>query len=369
VKIIPLKLKSRRYNILIDRGLLARSGKEIVRELGKKPPVIAVVTSAKVRQHWGAELEKGLTAAKLRFEVIEIDDGEQAKTLQTVEGLLRKFSQLGLDRASMVLAFGGGVIGDAVGFAASIYMRGVDVVQVPTTLLAQVDAAIGGKTGVNLSEGKNLVGTFHQPRAVLVDTQVLSTLSGREFRAGVFEVVKSGIIGDKELFEYCEERMESILSREPKALLRIISASAILKAKIVASDEREGGLRRILNFGHTVGHALEAESGYSRFFHGEAVGWGMIAAANIGVACRVTPAKVAERIARVIQSVGPLPPVSADPKEIATLVQGDKKTVAGIPHFVLASKIGKVEIINKVRAAQIESAVSQLRERSAADAH
>jgi len=369
VKTIAVKLKNRRYNVLIDRGILVRAGKEIVRELGKKPPVIAVVTSAKVRQHWGSALEKGLTAAKLRFEVIEIDDGEQAKTLQTVEGLLRKFSQLGLDRSSVVLAFGGGVIGDAVGFAASIYMRGVDVVQVPTTLLAQVDAAIGGKTGVNLSEGKNLVGTFHQPRAVLVDTQVLSTLSDREFRAGLFEVIKCGIIGDKELFEYCEERMGSILSREPKALLRIISASAKLKAEVVARDEREGGLRRILNFGHTVGHALEAESGYSRFLHGEAVGWGMIAAANIGVACRVTPAKVAERIARVIQSVGPLPSVSANPGEIATLVQGDKKTVAGVPHFVLASKIGKVEIINKVKASQIESAVSELRERSAAGAH
>ena len=182
-------------------------------------------------------------------------------------------------------------------------------------------------------------------------------------------LIKSGIIGDQELFEYCEARMESILDREPKTLLRIIAASATLKAEVVARDEREGGLRRILNFGHTVGHALEAESGYSRFLHGEAVGWGMIAASNIGVACGVTPAKVAERITRVIQSVGPLPTVSANPAEIVKLVQGDKKTMAGVPHFVLARKIGKVEIINKVTAVQIESAVSQLRERSAASGH
>jgi 3-dehydroquinate synthase len=240
VKSIAVKLKTRRYNILIDLGLLRRAGKEIIRELGKKPPVIVVVTSPTVRKHWGAELERGLGAAKLSFDFVEIDDGEQAKNLETVEGLLRQFSQLRLDRESLALAFGGGVIGDAVGFAASIYMRGVDVVQVPTTLLAQVDAAIGGKTGVNLPEGKNLVGTFHQPRAVLVDAQVLSTLSDREFRAGLFEVIKCGIIGDKELFKYCEEHIESILSREPKALLRIISASAKLKAEIVARDEREG---------------------------------------------------------------------------------------------------------------------------------
>jgi 3-dehydroquinate synthase len=366
VKTIAVKLKDRRYRVLLGRGWLHRAGKEIVRELGKKPPSIAVVTSPTVRKHWGTELEKGLIAAKLPFDFIEIDDGEQAKNLESVEGLLRKFSQLRLDRSSVVLAFGGGVIGDAVGFAASIYMRGVDVIQIPTTLLAQVDAAIGGKTGVNLPEGKNLVGTFHQPRAVLVDAQVLSTLSDREFRAGLFEVIKCGIIGDKELFEFCEKRMDSILAREPKALLRIIAASAQLKAEIVARDEREGGLRRILNFGHTVGHALEAESSYSRFLHGEAVGWGTIAAANIGVACGVTPVKVADRIGRVIESVGLLPSLTADAAKIVKLVQGDKKTVAGVPHFVLAKSIGKVEITAKVKPAQIEAAVSQLRERSAA---
>jgi len=296
MRIVKVPLGDRSYRILIGRGLLSRLGVECSRlQLGRR---CAIISDRNVAPRFAKIAQHSLKQAGFDSFLITVPAGETAKSMKTVESCYDQLAMHRLERNSFIIALGGGVVGDLAGFVAASYLRGIAFVQAPTTLLAQVDAAIGGKTGVNLSEGKNLVGTFHQPRAVLVDTQVLSTLSGREFRAGVFEVVKSGIIGDKELFEYCEERMESILSREPKALLRIISASAILKAKIVASDEREGGLRRILNFGHTVGHALEAESGYSKFLHGEAVGWGMIAAANIGVACRVTPAKVAERIAQ-----------------------------------------------------------------------
>ncbi len=367
VKKIAVKIKTSPYNILIEQGLLRRAGAQIVKAMGKAPAVTVVVTSARIRQLWGAALELSLKQAKFKFSVIEIDDGEKSKHLGTVESLLRSYASLGVSRDSLVIAFGGGVIGDAVGFAASIYMRGVNVVQVPTTLLAQVDAAIGGKTGVNLPQGKNLVGTFHQPRLVLIDPQLLTTLSEREFRAGLFEVIKCGVIRDRSLFEYLETHMESILRRDAGALLRIITASAKIKAEVVAADEREGGLRRILNFGHTIGHALEADSSYERFLHGEAVGWGMIAAVNIGVACRVTPVKVAERVTRLVNLLGPLPAVTAHEDRIVKLLQADKKTVSGVPHFVLLSKIGQVEIIDKIKPGVIESVVRDLKSFSRAD--
>lgn len=328
-----------------------------------------VVTSSRIRELWGAELESGLKQAKFKFEVIEIDDGEPSKHLEAVEPLLRKFAKNGADRNSLVIAFGGGVIGDVAGFAASIYMRGIRVVQVPTTLLAQVDAAIGGKTGVNLPDGKNLVGTFHQPSLVLVDPKVLTSLSDREFRAGLFEVIKCGVIRDKSLFEFFENNLDAILRRDNKALLRIISDSVRIKADVVSKDEREGGLRRILNFGHTIGHALEADSSYAKFLHGEAVGWGMIAAANIGVASGVTPPKVAERIARLVSALGPLPSITASESSILRLVQTDKKTVSGVPHFVLPRKIGQVEITDKVKPGMIELVIREMRKSSASRAN
>ncbi len=364
MKKIPVKLKTAPYNVIIDAGLLRQMGKHIVKALGAVPPFTAVVTSSRIRELWGDELERGLKAAKLKFEIVEIDDGEQAKSLSTVEPLLRRFSALGLDRGSLVVAFGGGVIGDAAGFAASIYLRGINVVQVPTTLLAQVDAAIGGKTGVNLPEGKNLVGTFHQPRLVLIDPSVLATLPEREFRAGLFEVIKCGIIRDRSLFEYFEKNIDSILKRDKKTLVKIISASVEIKAEVVASDEREGGLRRILNFGHTIGHALEAESSYARFLHGEAVGWGMIAAAQLGFANGTTPIKIAERIERLVIAMGPLPSVTAAESNILRLLQADKKTISGVPHFVLARKIGEVEITNKIKPQAIESALQHIKDLS-----
>ena len=365
VRKITVKLKASPYNVLIEHGLLRQVGGQIARKLRKAPSFTVVVTSSRIRQLWGEELQSGLKNAKLKFEFAEIDDGEPAKNLANVESVLRTFSRLGMDRNSLVIAFGGGVIGDSVGFAASIYMRGIRVVHVPTTLLAQVDAAIGGKTGVNLLEGKNLVGTFHQPMLVLIDPNVLKTLSEREFRAGLFEVIKCGVIRDKALFEFFEDHLASVLRRDQAALMRIISDSVKIKAKIVAADEREGGLRRILNFGHTIGHALEAESGYKKFLHGEAVGWGMLAAAKIGVSSGITPVKVAQRIAHLVSSLGSLPALTASEENILRLIQADKKTIVGVPHFILATRIGRVEITDKVKPSMIEAAIRELRESSA----
>jgi 3-dehydroquinate synthase len=368
VKKITVKLKPAPYDVLADRGLLRSAGENIVRAMGGKPSLCLVVTSARVRKFWGKNLERSLQGAGLPFVTNEIKDGETHKNFSTIETLMRRFSEQHADRNGLVVALGGGVVGDVAGFAASIYMRGIPVVQIPTTLLAQVDASIGGKTGVNLPAGKNLVGTFHQPRLVLIDPQLLSTLSEREFRAGIFEVIKCGIIRDSKLFKAMEDEKDSILKRDENALLRIITAAVTVKADVVAKDEREGDLRRILNFGHTVGHALEADSGYKRFLHGEAVGWGMLAAAEIGVLAGVTPRKLADRISAVVEAYGPLPSVKSKAQEILRLIQSDKKTRNGVPHFVLANRIGGVRVVNNVSRDAVESAVTKLRDISLATA-
>src|SRR4029077_10514575 len=240
-----------------------------------------VVTVTPVRRRWGKKLMASLTAAGFAAQILEMPDGERYKKLATVEKLSEELSRLGADRNSVVIALGGGVVGDVTGLLASLYMRGVELVQIPTTVLAQVDASIGGKTGVNLRAGKNLVGTFHHPRAVLIDPSVLATLPDREFRAGLYEALKCGVIGSPELFREFEVNRERILKRDPPTVERLIAESVRLKAHVVSVDEKENGLRRVLNFGHTIGHALEAETGYRTLLHGEAVAWGMVAAARI----------------------------------------------------------------------------------------
>ncbi|MCU1285581.1 MAG: 3-dehydroquinate synthase [Acidobacteriales bacterium] len=360
MKKITVKLKSAPYDVLVGSGLLRSAGKRISRVL-KKPSLCVIVTSPRIRKFWGDALEKSLESARLRFQVAEMDDGEAQKIFASVEMLMREFAAMGADRSSVVIALGGGVVGDVAGFAASIFMRGIPVVQIPTTLLAQVDAAIGGKTGVNLVEGKNLVGAFHQPKLVVIDPDVLSTLSDREFRAGLFEVIKCGVIRDAKLFDFMEHERERILQRDPATLLRIITSAVKVKADVVAQDEREGDLRRILNFGHTIGHALEADTGYKHFLHGEAVAWGMLVAVEIGASEGATPRKVADRISRVIESYGPLAPVSSESPDILRLIKSDKKSKNGVPHFVLATRIGSVKIVNDVKPASVKSAVAKLR--------
>lgn len=287
-------------------------------------------------------------------------DGERHKTLNTVYTLVKQMADEGVDRSSLVIAFGGGMVGDVAGFAAAIYMRGIPVVQIPTTLLAQVDASIGGKTGVNLPAGKNLAGSFHQPKLVLIDLSVLSTLPDREYRAGFFEVIKCGVIRDAKLFDAIEKDPQKFLKRVPASLMQAITSSVTVKADVVSRDEREGGLRRILNFGHTVGHALEADGHYKTLLHGEAVGWGMIAAAQLGASVGITPRKVAERVTNVVLQCGPLPRVNSDPGKIIKLIQSDKKTRRGTPHFVMATAVGKTRIVADIPSAAIRKVVANL---------
>jgi len=359
VTTIPVKLKHK-YNVLIGTGMLRRAGRELRRALPSTNSQVWVITSPTVRRHWGAQLEESLQREKLGYRVLEMNDGEPAKKLQTVERLAEQMVAGGADRKCLVVAFGGGVVGDSAGFLASIFMRGVPVVQIPTTVLAQVDASIGGKTGVNLDAGKNLIGTFHQPAVVLVDPAILETLDEREFRAGLFESLKCGVIRDSKLFDFMTAKASQILSRDRKVLLRIIVDSVRVKAAVVGADERESGLRRILNFGHTIGHALEAATGYTALLHGEAVAWGMIAAAFIARDADICDGETAECIQAAVHEYGPLPPVTVAPQEIAAHMQSDKKAVAGKIHWVLPQKIGKIKIVSGIEPAVIEKALQHI---------
>ncbi len=360
-----MNLPLRGYEVLIKGGLLRETGKHLARLVGPRKSLF-VITAAPVRRKWGKALMDSLAAADFPARLIEMPDGEPHKKLATVELLAEKLTRFGAERGSVILAFGGGVVGDVAGLVASLYMRGVSAVQIPTTVLAQVDASIGGKTGVNLRTGKNLLGTFHQPLAVLIDPSVLATLSEREFRAGLYESLKCGVIGNPELFRRLEKIQIKSLRKDADGLEWIIAESARLKAKIVSADERESGLRRVLNFGHTIGHALEAESNYRRFLHGEAVAWGMIAAVTIAAETGRLNQQTADRITHAVLALGPLPKVTARGRKILKLLQTDKKTANGKVNFVLPTQIGHVEIVNDVPDALIVKAVDALRKHSLA---
>ena len=357
MKRIPVQLRQNGYDVLIASELLERAGRELQRVLPSRNSQIVVITSSNVRRHWGERLERSLKREKLAYSVLEMNDGEPAKRLQTVEQLAEQMVQGGADRRALLVAFGGGVIGDSVGFLASIFMRGVPVVQIPTTVLAQVDASIGGKTGVNIRAGKNLLGTFHQPKTVLIDPQVLDTLDEREFRAGLFESLKCGVIRDRKLFQFMAEHSVKIRERDKKALERIIVDSVRVKAEVVEADERESDLRRILNFGHTVGHALEAATGYTQMLHGEAVAWGMIAAATIAREVGACDEKTTHQIQEAVHAYGPLPAIRANLSEIMDKLRSDKKTVAGTVHFVLPVRIGKVRIVSGIGGDVVEKGI------------
>ncbi len=365
---VTIALPPRPYDAVIESGLLQRAG-EMLREVfavGGSPAKVSgkrlfVVTVPPVRRKWGKKLMASLAASGFEAQIVEMPDGERHKKLATVEKLSEQLSRLGADRNSAIVAFGGGVVGDVTGLLASLYMRGLDIVQIPTTVLAQVDASIGGKTGVNLRAGKNLVGTFHHPRMVLIDTAVLATLPDREFRAGLYEALKCGVIGKPELFRALETVDVKELRRDAAKLEWVIAESITLKAEVVASDERENGLRRVLNLGHTIGHALEAETEYRHFLHGEAVAWGMIAAARIAAAVERTDKTSASRIVDAVRRLGPLPKVQARSRNILRLLQSDKKTRNGVVHFVLPREIGKVEVVNDVPERVVIEAVDELR--------
>ena len=344
---VGVRASSGSYDVVCSTGLLGRVGREVSR-LGKFSSV-HIVSSPKVWRAVGRSIEKSFARGR-KPPVHLLNDAEAAKNLQTVEGIARKLVVAGADRNSLIVAVGGGVVGDVAGFVAASYLRGVALVHVPTTLVAQVDSAIGGKTGVNLPEGKNLVGAFYPPRLVLVDPEALRSLPDREFRGGLAEVIKYGVIADAELFAFLESNMEAILRREAKVLEKIIRRSVEIKAEVVSKDERESGLREILNYGHTFGHALESTTRYKRFQHGEAVAWGMMCAALLGHEAAGAEADSVSRIVALVRKIGPLPswPKIA-PRTLMAAMLSDKKTRAGHVRFVLAPRIGHAASFDDVK--------------------
>jgi 3-dehydroquinate synthase len=343
---IAVKAGSGNYYVVFGDGVLRSLAAEIAR-IGEFSSV-EVVSSPKA---WKAVKRLFPTrwngGDKIRPHLF--DDAEAAKNLRSVENIARSLSRAGADRRALLMAVGGGMVGDVAGFAAATYLRGIALAHVPTTLLAQVDSAIGGKTGVNLPEGKNLVGAFYPPRLVLSDPRVLVSLPGREFRGGLAEVIKYGVIFDAKLFAYLEANMETILRRDAAALDYIIPRCAEIKAAVVSKDEREAGLREILNFGHTFGHALESVTGYRVYQHGEAIAWGMRCAALLGLVARITTERDAARIIALSARIGPLP---AWPKvgvgELIAAMRADKKARAGILRFVLTPGIGKARSYDRI---------------------
>lgn len=355
--VIPLKTPSATYDITIATSIL-KNLRSRIKRLNKDTSFRPfVVTSPDIWAHWSKQFLASFSETPT---VLFLPSGESHKRLSSVEALAQQLAAAGADRDSLLIAFGGGVIGDVTGFLAAIYMRGIRYVQFPTTLLAQVDSSIGGKTGVNLLAGKNLIGSFHHPQAVYADTDLLRTLPPAQLRAGLQESIKAGIIYDAKLFRYMEQNADAILAGEAAALTRVVAASVRVKADVVGKDERESGLRMILNFGHTIGHAIEAATNYKRLLHGEAVAWGSIAALNVGRGRGTITQQEADRIQSVILRYGPLPAFKADAAKLVALTSSDKKTRSGVRSFVLPSGIGATQIVRDVTDAELLTATESM---------
>jgi 3-dehydroquinate synthase len=339
---VTVPLGARSYSILIGPNLLRQLGARCAEvKLGRR---CAIISDKNVAKIYARTAEKSLRASGFEPVTVVVPAGEMAKSLKTVETCYDRLAAHRLERKSFIVALGGGVVGDLAGFVAASYLRGVPFVQVPTTLLAHVDSSVGGKVGVNLRAGKNLVGAFYQPRLVLCDLNTLKSLPPRQFRAGLAEVIKYGIIYDAELFARLERDLSKLLRLEPKTLGEIIARCCEIKAQVVAKDETEGGLRAILNFGHTIGHALEAISGYGKYLHGEAISIGQVAAAELSAALLHLPQIDLERITGLFRRAGL--PTSADlnrrqMKQLFTAMRLDKKVSGGEVKFVLAKQIGE----------------------------
>ena len=352
------------YDVVISAGGIDFLGNEL-RRLGiREHTKILVVSNVDVATPYGSRCLTSLEQAGFQATLLMIPAGEEQKTLTTFSKILDAAKDEGLERQSLMLALGGGIVGDMTGFAAACWLRGIGVIQVPTTLLAMVDAAIGGKTGVNHPGGKNLIGAFHQPRLVMIDPDTLQTLPTREFRAGLAEVIKYGVIGDSELFELLERSVsfDNPLSISTELLATMLERSAQAKALVVAADEKEGGQRAILNYGHTFGHVVETLTGYGTWLHGEAVAIGMVAVAALAVQRGVMAQTDAERQTRLIQSAGlPSQWPDLDPDCVLKTLQGDKKVRDGRLRFVLPSSIGVVSIVDDVSHEEIRACLAALR--------
>jgi 3-dehydroquinate synthase len=357
VQTIRVDTSSAKYGVMAGSGLVESLAQRIQRVHGKLPRRVFVLTSAPIWALWGQAFLSSFAEPPI---ALFLPPGEKHKTLKSVEALLRQMVEAGGDRGSLLIAFGGGIVGDVGGFVAAIFMRGIPYVQVPTTFLAQVDSSVGGKTGVNLPEGKNLVGSFHHPLAVFADIGLLGTLPDRELRAGLMESVKAGIIRDRALVRYMEEHADEVLRRDPKALEKVIVASIRMKAGVVNADERESGLRMILNFGHTVGHALEQATGYKSLLHGEAVGWGMVAALHLARERGTISARQFDRLEKLIHLYGPLPALKLRAARVVGATVGDKKNVGGVRRFVLPVGIGDAGVVEDVTPAELEAAVGYM---------
>jgi len=349
---LRVKARNGSYDVVVGRGAwralrpLARAGYSS----------IFVLTERRLWRRWGTRFvgESGLAKAKVLF----VPPGEASKSLKRVEEVAAELLERGADRRALVIAFGGGVVGDLGGFVASTYMRGVDFVQAPTTVVGQVDSAVGGKTGVNLGAMKNLVGTFTPPRLVVSDPAVLGSMRRRAFRSGLYEVVKHAILVGDPFFAELERKLHSLRADDVKTLAPVLERAVAVKVDVVSRDEREAHLRQVLNLGHTFGHALEEATHYRRFMHGEAVGWGLIAATHLARRAGVLARGGDEaRIIRLVQRVGPLPLVSdLAPKAILELLPRDKKAIGGRVHWVLPERLGKVRVVEDVPPQLVASA-------------
>jgi 3-dehydroquinate synthase len=352
VSTIQVKTVSAEYPVHVGSGLLANLYEKL-----PKQRRFFVLTSPEIWGLWSKQFLASFPKDE-RPMTLFLPPGERHKRLTQVERLAAELSSVGADRSSLLIAFGGGIVGDLGGFLAAIYMRGIDYVQVPSTLLAQVDSSVGGKTGVNLVTGKNLIGSFHHPLAVYADIDLLQTLPDRELRAGLFESIKAGIIRDAELFEFMERNTGAILRRETEALEHVIGASIRMKADVVGMDERESGLRMILNFGHTLGHAIEAVTGYRRLLHGEAVGWGMIGALYLAQTRRTVSAEEAIRMNRLIHVMEALPRFKTSAEKLVEAAGHDKKNRTGVRRFILPAGIGNAKVVEDVTDAELLEAAN-----------
>jgi len=352
MRTVHVHLGERSYDILIDSGLLSRLP-ELFRKYGVGSHLFLIANSNVFKLH-GEKLLKTLNGAGFQAIQILIPDGEKYKNLQTLENIYTYLIAQGADRHSTILALGGGVTGDLAGFGAATFHRGVPYIQLPTTLLSQVDSSVGGKTGVNHSQGKNLIGAFYQPYLVCIDTDTLATLPARELQSGMYEVLKYGLISDADFFDYLEAHLAAIHERRPEVIENVISRCCEIKAEVTSLDENEADLRRILNFGHTFGHGLEAATGYGCLTHGEAVGYGMIAAVLLSERRGYLDAATVERVIQAICRIGPLPDItSVSLDSVLQAMARDKKRQHGRINFVLLKEIGKTIIENDLDQATL----------------
>ncbi len=359
MQIIPVDLAARAYRILVGRGALAEVGSELAqRRVGRK---VALFSDPGIMAGHGQVVVESLRSSGFDISEILLPKGEQAKTLDVARQGWDRLLEAGCDRTSTVVALGGGAVGDLAGFVAATYMRGINFVQVPTTLLAQVDASIGGKTAIDHPRAKNLIGAFHQPRFVLVDPAVLITLPEAEFRSGLAEVIKHGIVLDADYFADLEQCLPSLLRRDLSTLERVVAGSCRLKARVVERDEQEAELRHVLNYGHTIGHALEAVTSYGRFTHGEAVSLGIVAEARVAEQLGIAKADTTERQVRLLRAAGlPVSGLGAPPSAIIEALGRDKKARDGRVPFVFAPEIGAFRLVFDVPQATVHDTLEAL---------